>query len=145
MNTSRLRKIFMCALPVAAAIFAAMPGTVQVIKGTEVASSSYLVAIPVGLAGLCAPVAVILNYVTFACVVFAILARKKGGYTAAAGASFLSSLAAVGPLFLQNGEVRIIPHVVFPILTLAEALFVYYCVKTGKKENGPQGKHLEIH
>ena len=145
MNTSRLRKIFMIALPVAAAIFAAMPGTVQVIRGTEVASSSYLVAIPVGLAGLCTPIAVILNYVTFACLIFGILAKKKGGYTAAAGASFLSSLAAVGPLFMQNGEVRIIPHVVFPIITLAEAIFVYYCIKDKKKDGEPEGKRLELH
>ena len=145
MNTSRLRKIFMIALPVAAAVFAAMPGTVQVIKGTEVASSSYLVALPVGFAGLCAPLAVIFNYATFACLVFGILAKKKGGYKAAAGLSFLSSLAAVGPLFMQNGEVRIIPHVVFPIITLGEAIFVYYCIKSKRQENEPQGKRLEIH
>ena len=142
MNGSRLRKIFMCVLPVAAAIIAAMPGTVQIIQEGELVSVSYMLAVPVGIAGICAPIAVILNYITAALVFFGLFFPKRGVFRAALGFSFTSSLVAVLPMFMHNEHLKIIPHVMFPIVTLAEAIFLYFGIKqgTGAKK---QGKRLE--
>lgn len=144
MNGSKLRKIVMCVLPVVAAIVAAMPGTVQIIQEGEYATCSYMLAVPVGLAGICAPIAAILNYFTFGCVVFGLISKKKGGFKAAIGVAFVSSLVAVLPLFMRNETTIVIPHVLFPIVTLVEAGFLSYHLKAEKKDE-ETGKRLEMH
>ena len=146
MNKTKVKKILLTVLPLAAVGVGITPGSVKVSAGETMQNLTFLDPVEGPIQGLAAPTAAILSYVLFALVVIWLFRKKKGLLGAIAVVALASSCFAVAPLLFRSPEMLILPSVLHPVLMLAEALLAYSMVlKPDVEAPADTGRRLKSH
>lgn len=130
-------------LPLMAVGMAISPTSVTVIRGQEIAYTSFAQAVEGSYVGWCAPVALLLAYALFGMAVIYGLTKKELWLRLIRNVAFAGTFLAAVPILVQ-GEVIVIPHVLVAILLGILWAVAWYAVKTGGKPETkePQGPRL---
>ena len=143
MKKFSISKLAILALPLAVVAIAIQPNSVSVVRGTEVATTSFAEAVVGSAVGWCAPVALVLTYAIFGLAVFYLVTKKNLWLNILRGAAFAAACLASCPILI-SGEVRVLPNPFAGLLLMALWLISHLLLKgeTQEKEEKTEGRRL---
>ena len=143
MKKSLIFKLALLAIPLAVVAIAINPGSVSVIQGSELRTTTFQEAVSGSSVGWCAPVALLATYGLFGLAVFHLILKKPVLLKIMRGVSFVAACLAACPILIQ-GEVRVLPNAFAGLLLMVLWIVTHFALvnKKEQKEEAPKGKRL---
>lgn len=146
MKKSTLARLFLMLLPMAAVGLATTANSVTVFdtQTGQAAYHSYFTLVEVGALPMAAPTAAMLSLVSGILAAVYLGAKKQGCLKAIVWTGFLAGTFAVLPI-LANGQTKVVPNVLLPIMMLVEAGLAYTMSKKPQTVEPAEAPRLKIH